>query len=86
MYIDVDNTTVGGLDANDIILGAVTAEVLSGAKGTMTVGSLDIAPGTYTTALTDAGSILFRVIAPNAAGAYVNLNTVSSTVLNVKVK
>lgn len=82
LYIDTDNNGQNG--AGDIILGAVEAEVLSGSKG-VTAGPIDIAPGSYTTASGDKGTILFRVIAPEN-GQFDKINTVATSVINVDVK
>ncbi|WP_010094762.1 S-layer homology domain-containing protein [Ornithinibacillus scapharcae] len=85
LYIDLDNT--GANDNNDIVLGAVTAEVLSGATGTVSAGSIDILPGSYTTAATDKASILFRVLVDaNGDGNYTVNEAVATTTLNVNVK
>lgn len=93
LYIDTDTaTTDGGYDAGtDILLGAVTGEVLTGSSGaSIADGSIDIAPGDYTTASTDKGTVLFRVITPEISSAgvvsYPVNNTIATTVLNINVK
>lgn len=102
LYIDTNTAggTVGSYDpTNDILLGVVTAEVLTGATGTAGItvpaagtyptGLLDIAVGgtNYSTASTDKGSILFRVLVDaNNNGTYATNEAVATTVLNINVK
>ncbi|WP_226675883.1 S-layer homology domain-containing protein [Rossellomorea aquimaris] len=86
LYID-NNGDGDYVAANDTLLGAVTAEVLTGASGTMSAGSIDLAPGSYTTAATDKGSILVRVIVDaNGDSTFAKSEAIATNVINVNVK
>ncbi len=86
LYIDTNAPDKGKYEAGkDILLGAVTAEVLSDATGGMTAGEINIAPGAYSTASKHKGSILFRVLVEsNGTEGYQVSETVATTTLNVK--
>jgi len=96
LILYIDNNGDGDLNASpndDTILGAVTAEVLTGSTtataGTPISAITDITVGgaNYTTASKDKGTILFRVIVDaNGDGTYAKSEAISTTVLNVEVK
>ncbi|QDP41587.1 S-layer homology domain-containing protein [Radiobacillus deserti] len=91
LYID-SNADGAYVAADDILLGAVTAEVLTGATGTnlQALGgtNIDLIPGSYTTAANDKGTILFRVLVDgsDANTTYETNEAVATTTLNVNVK
>ncbi|NNU88142.1 hypothetical protein ETC04_13590 [Geobacillus sp. MR] len=85
LYIDADNS--GHREAGEVVLGVVSATLLSGSQFTNIVDPIDLIAGSGTTASGDKGTILFRVIDDaNADGTYAVTETIATTTLNINVK
>lgn len=97
LVLYIDDNGDGELDAtpgDDTILGAVTAEVLSGSETATpatpiaAITDITFGGGSYTTASGDKGTILFRVLVDgdDANTTYEVSEAVATTTLNINVK